>query len=670
MKTWDPKSDAEAQARFERNIEALARHDPNLAATLWDGPDPASKVVETDEGLNLDIGHTLFYDTDIRSYGEAQYKEFVKDPHRIDLGWPDSDLVPPRVIARIAIQNMKLALDAAGLKKDPDGKQRDITGFVVVLGIGIGDHIGRLINDHEAQSLILVEQFQDFLWYSLHLNPWDAWIETIEARGGRVFIIMSDSAPSATTEVVDALRSDHGGTLDGTLVYTHYRSTLVRQIHAGLSAQISYVGSNRGFFEDENIMITNATRNFIAGDFKIWRARPRREKLCPAFVVAAGPSVDNSIDVIKANRDRAVLISCGSGLKVLLAYGVKPDFHVEVENTFGQADILERVASQYDLSGITLVAAATVNPRTAAVFDDHIFFHRDSVCSTRFYETKQPIYNAVPTVANCGVRFALGMAFRDVYMFGVDLGKRLDGLHHSKVSSYYTDEAFMFSFQGTEESVQFPFTNEGNFGGTVQTNDGFLLSRLFLEKLIKSFKGYKVYNCSDGIEVPYSIPKLPRKVDVSSSAQDREQSLTMMHAEFVDFVQGELTPLHRFHTLRDQVESWFADFYARLDAMKDEALNPFDAFSRIADQFGMGSHDVPSPEIALLRQTVYGTVFTIFNNYFRLHRRLEAGSETKMLHIFLDELRMVLKDMETIQISIVAELIDDIKATSAAQAAE
>ena len=30
------------------------------------------------------------------------------------------------------------------------------------------------------------------------------------------------------------------------------------------------------------------------------------------------------------------------GLKVLLSQGIRPDYHVEVENTFGQADILAR----------------------------------------------------------------------------------------------------------------------------------------------------------------------------------------------------------------------------------------------------------------------------------------------------------------------------------------
>ena len=670
MKTWDPLQDEEARARFVRNIEALSRHDPDLAAKLEDASRPVSRVIETETGRNLDIGHTMFYDTDVADYVDKQYEEFAADPYRIDLGWPGSEFVAPRVITRFAIQNMKAALVEKGLGPTSRDKERDVTGFAVILGVGIGDHIGRVIEDNEAQSLIVVEQFQDFLWYSLHLNPWDEWIESIEARNGRVFIIMSENAPSATTELVNALRSDHGGTLDGTLIYTHYRSNLVREINKGLMSQISYVGSNRGFFEDENIMILNATRNFIASDFRMWQSRPRREKLCPAFVVAAGPSIDESIDVIKANKDKAIIISCGSGLKVLLAYGVKPDFHCEVENTFGQADILERVASQHDLSGITLVAASTVNPRTAAVFEKHIFFHRDSVCSTLFFEVARPIMNAVPTVANCGVRFALGMAFREIYLFGIDLGKRIEALHHSKVSGYYTDEEFMFSFQGTEESVSFPFSGDGNFGGTVQTSDGFLMSRLFLEKAIKGYRGHTVYNCSDGIEVPHSVPKLPSSVRVSATQEDRDHSIDLMHREFMDFSKGELTPPYRFHDLRDAVETWYAEFQDRIQEMKAEPLTPFEIFGRIEEQFGGKDRSTPDPEIALLRQSTYGTVFSTFNIFFRFYRRIEAGHEAVLQEIFLEELRLMLEDLEAILLGVVDELIGDIEAALDSEAAE
>lgn len=667
MRVIDWKTDADAKALFERNLEALARHDVDLADRLRAIDSPVTTVVEVDGDLNLDIGHTLFYETGVRAFVEDQFTGFVEDPYRIDVGWPITDNTPPQIMTKIAIRRMNHLCKAAGVRRRPPGQQRGDTGFVVSLGVGIGDHIGRMLEEFKAQSLIIVEQFIEFLWHSLHLNPWHEWLEIVESRNGKLFVILHDNAPSASSELTDALRSDNGGTLDGALIYTHYRSHLVREIHRGLSDQISYIGSNRGFFEDENIMIQNATRNFLLRDHAIWRSRPRREKPCPAFVVAAGPSVDTAIDTIREHRENVVLISCGSGLKTLLAYGIRPDFHVEVENTFGQADILERVAGQHSLAGITLVAAATVNPRTAAVFDDVIFFHRDTVCSTRFFELLgRPTYLAVPTVANGGVRFALGMGFREVYMFGVDLGSRIADYHHSKASGYYSDEEFMFSFQGVKESTEFPFTNEGNLGGTVLTNDGFLLSRLFMQKLARAFQGYTVYNCSDGVDIPHTVPKLPNTVTVMSDGSHRTRSISQIREEVDHVTKGEGVPLDRLVELREKAVAFHDQAYDLVERLEKETdIDVFKTYADLFNLFQAPSEDEFDPVMGVVWQNDFGTVMTMFNLFFRIYRRVDDHDVPKVYAIFLSELRAFLKDMEAILLGVVDELIAEAEAVQA-----
>ncbi len=670
MKTLDLSSDPDSKALFERNMEAIRRHSEEIAGKLEAISRPLSNIVEVAGDLNLDIGHTLFYDQGVRQFVEDQFSVFKKEPYRIDLNWPRTDNEPPQIMTKIMIRRLNKQRADRGIDFREKTDQRGVTGFAVSIGIGIGDHIGRLINEYTAQSLIVVEQFIEFLWHSLHINPWHEWIETIEGRNGRIFFILQDSAASASAELTDALRSDNGGTLDGSLIYTHYRSHLVREIHRGLSDQISYIGSNRGFFEDENIMLTNATRNFLNADYSIWRARPRREKDCPAFVVAAGPSIDQSIDVIRANKDKAVIISCGSGLRVLLEYGIKPDFHVEVENTFGQADISERVAEKYDVSGITFVGAATVNPRTANVFDRAVFFHRDTVCSTRFFELKKrPIYLAVPTVANCGIRFAVGMAFREVYMFGIDFGTRVEGLHHSKASGYYTDRDFMYSFQGTEESTEFPYTTEGNFGGTVMTSHGFLLSRLFMQKLLEAYPGYNVYNCSDGMEIPGAIAKLPGSVVVKADEAARTRALQQIDGELAHYAKGENVPASRFRDLREKTVQWFASAQETVDRMDSiEEIDPFAAYDMLWSQFRVDDEEEFDPLEAVIWQNCYGTVMTTYNVFFRMYRRVTDESARPLYTLYLEELRAFLRDMETIMLGVVDELTAEAEAVEAESA--
>jgi len=669
MKTLDFSNDPESKALFERNLEAIGRHSEEIVTKLEAISQPVSKVVEVDGDLNLDIGHALFYDQGVRQFVEDQFEAYKQEPYRIDLNWPRTDDDPPQIMTKMMIRRLNQQREECGIKFRERTDQRGVTGFAVSIGIGIGDHIGRLINEYTAQSLIVVEQFIEFLWHSMHINPWHEWVETVESRSGRIFFVLRDSPASASSELTNALRSDNGGTLDGSLIYTHYRSHLVREIHRGLSDQISYIGSNRGFFEDENIMLTNATRNFLRSDYSVWRARPRREKECPAFVVAAGPSIDQSIDIIRENKDKAVIISCGSGLRVLLEYGIKPHFHVEVENTFGQADISERVAEKYDVSGITFIGAATVNPRTAGVFDRTIFFHRDTVSSTRFFELKtKPIFLAVPTVANCGVRFAVGMAFREVYMFGVDFGTRVEGLHHSKLSGYYTDKEFMYSFQGTEESTEFPYSGEGNFGGTVKTSHGFLLSRLFLQMLLESYPGYNVYNCSDGIEIPGSIAKLPGSVRVQTDEEARLRALKQIDGELAHYARGENVPVERFEELRERTVAWFADAQETVDRMNDvEEFDAFVAYDTLWSQFRAEEGEDFDPLNAVIWQNCYGTVMTTFNVFFRMYRRVTDDSVRPLYELYLKELRLFLDDMEEILLSVIDELTAEAEAVEAEQ---
>lgn len=658
METLDLTADEAARALFDRNLEALFQHDAALAQRLRDIDSPVSRVVRVEDDLNLDIGHSLFYEKGVATFVDEQFSDFKQAPYRIDIGWPVIDESPPQIMSKMAIRRLTKLAQTNGIQRRKDGVQRGETGFAVALGVGIGDHIGRLVSEYRAQSLIVVEQFIEFVWHSMHLHPWHDWLATVTERSGQVFFILDDDSASVSAALTDALRSDNGGTLDGTLIYTHYRSHLVREIHKGLSDQISYIGTNRGFFEDENIMMLNSTRNFLGRDHAIWRSRPRREKDCPAFVVAAGPSVDAAIDVIRDQKDRAVVISCGSGLKVLLSQGIRPDYHVEVENTYGQAEILERVASQYDLSGITLVAAATVNPRTAAVFDTVIFFHRDTVCSTRFYELNgRPVFLAVPTVANGGARFAAAMAFKEIYLFGVDLGTRIADYHHSKASGYYTDQEFMYSFQGTEESTQMRLSTAGNLGGTVKTHDGFLLSRLFMQKLIATFPKAAFYNCSDGVDIPGAIPKLPSTVRVEAPPEARARALAQMPGEVDQYRAGDTVPLSRFEDLRERAVRWYEDMYETIRSLEGiEEPDSFATYDALWRTFQPKPGERFDPIAAVVWQNNFGTVMTMFNIYFRMHRRVPESATHDLYLLFLSELRGFVKDMEAILLGVIDEL--------------
>ena len=96
----------------------------------------------------------------------------------------------------------------------------------------------------------------------------------------------------------------------------------------------------------------------------------------PAFIVGSAPSLDESIDVIKRYKDRAIIISCGTALGVLLGNGITPDFHVEMENTPEILDVIAYQSKTYDISPVRLVASYTVAPKIADHFSTAIYYLR------------------------------------------------------------------------------------------------------------------------------------------------------------------------------------------------------------------------------------------------------------------------------------------------------
>lgn len=61
----------------------------------------------------------------------------------------------------------------------------------------------------------------------------------------------------------------------------------------------------------------------------------------PVFIIGNGPSLDQSIEMIKAQQDKAIIISCGSALSALYNYGIDIDFHCEQERIFAVAEKID-----------------------------------------------------------------------------------------------------------------------------------------------------------------------------------------------------------------------------------------------------------------------------------------------------------------------------------------
>merc|ERR1711975_122901 len=86
------------------------------------------------------------------------------------------------------------------------------------------------------------------------------------------------------------------------------------------------------------------------------------------FMVGNGPSIDASIDTIKEYQDKAIIISCGTALQVLHRYGIKPDFHAEIEQNRSTYDWAKSIYDDEYLKNVDLMSCNGIHPDTAELY--------------------------------------------------------------------------------------------------------------------------------------------------------------------------------------------------------------------------------------------------------------------------------------------------------------
>ena len=450
---------------YQKNLEALKTYQPHLAPRFEGSVSTHTKVVgnRVDGTLDLDLGHTLLYGTDADRHARSQVHSFLTEKsQRILQGWPEKpdhgDLIAERLVTEGVGYLQEQNAIGEDVLVDGDG------GYLIVFGLGLGLHLEPLIKGLDVRSVIIVEQFDEFLYHAMHLVDLASLFETVNARKGTMNIIVDNAPETIANFIFYMMRQDSFGLIDGSYIFDHYNSFVLKEAKARFLDRLPVLSSNPGFFEDEQVMIRNFIGNARRHEALVFADKPRSSKKTPAIICGSGPSVDASIDFVKENRSSAVVISCGTGLGALLGYGVRPDFHVEIENTPGPVEIITDLAARYDLSDITLVSSNTVRPELTACFPNRIQFFRDSVCSSKLFGQRfGEIYYAAPTVSNTGARIALGMGFRDLYLVGVDLGARDKAQHHSARSVYVTDETFLETHPQHKAATVYPIEAPGKF---------------------------------------------------------------------------------------------------------------------------------------------------------------------------------------------------------------
>ncbi len=506
------------------NLDFFENAYPQLALALRHAV--TAETVADDSGAICDVivdGQPL-YGGDARRISAQRVRAFIDAPNRC-VGAPLGE--NPMFEEQSALLQHEILRSARqdGIRffSSPRSAQ---SHFLICFGIGLGYHIAPLTAASECQVLIVVEPDVEVLAASLlsliHISE--------PTRRTKGLVVITESDPErAWLAVREAMRSINPCCIDGFSYFLNDGRACFQHMVAEIrktAGEKGIVFGNFGTLLDETIMVRNTWRNLQLDGARVLSGDCAAIDDIPVCVIASGPSLDDALPAIRRVRENAVIMTCGTALRPVLNFGICPDLHVDVENV-RVCHVIDDVAARHDLDDIPLVAGSAMETVATAPFRSRTFFFRRPHSSFPFFSDNdgQGVYFTEPSVSNGAVAAAYAMGFKSIYLFGVDLGSRLDATKHHSADTYHYDEgAVVFP-----EDYLFDIEVPGNFGAPCGTTPFLFAAREALMLLARSVPDdCRLYNCSDGARIDGFAPLRPDSLRLPKPGRSRHDAVSAL----------------------------------------------------------------------------------------------------------------------------------------------
>lgn len=548
----------ETDSIVARNLAAFREHAPRMHAMLTAIEAPYSQIVIDDAGgIDIAMRGKPFYGCDAVAYTQQQLDSYFARPVRHFIGTPKPEMIPG-LAGRFCVA-LNEAMAEQGIEFVETRAAEDCW-YAIVFGIGLGLHLQPVAERTDCRCLILVEPMVENIYHSLSVIDWQEVFVAADGKRRTVHFVTDTNQATIASALRTVVKEDGATRLDGMYVYRHHSLSTLVQAEEALHRDIYLHLVGLGFFEDELVMTANSVANLAPRDVQVL-TRPVPVHDTPVILCGSGPSIDGSFEQIRELSDRAIVVSLGSSLRSLLSHGIRPDFHIEMENEPDNARNIIRTDDEFGVGGITLVASTTVQPSGAERFDDTILYFRDRVTSSHLFGRGiEWLGSCGPTVTNAGLIALMYLGFRNFHLFGIDMGSR-------DVDRYHASDTFIGMGQAREWGSGTRIPVVANFGGQAFAEGVLRWSRLALETVIRLHSDVHVINCSDGARIEGALPMLPHILDIDGPQIDRERLRAMLDEHL-----GLFDAARRRNAWDRQVEeAALDDIVARIGSILDDA---------------------------------------------------------------------------------------------------
>lgn len=258
------------------------------------------------------------------------------------------------------------------------------------------------------------------------------------------------------------------------------------------SADSANIFAYLGYTVDEYNMIYNTVGNLKLGSKVFRRYEPIMPNDFPAVVVGSGPSLDASIETLQQLQASHVIIAGGSNYRTLVKNNIRVDFLTLVERDYGVYTDFKLIEDYCASQNTVLVMSTTCVPDLQKIFARTVVFFRPALTPLALFSDSpmEILPFEGPESLNTALSFATQMGFRQIALFGADLGSQ------SKTTTRSIDAL-------GETKRMFDLEVEGNFDKKVYTNKIMLDVRQMIERsiVLGLASGLKYTNFSNGARI-------------------------------------------------------------------------------------------------------------------------------------------------------------------------
>ncbi len=509
-------SDDDLMSRYQDNLSTFQEYYPEIY-DFFKNYIPKKYIVDASDGfvnsLDVESGETFYkYPSFLKT--KLQFDKFIQSPTIKKFNFNAEEGNEAKFIHVDSVDSMVALLPK---KTDNNNEKSTVTSnflsSLVIFGVGAGYHLELFSQHHDVACLYIIEPDLDLFFLSLFSINWRFVLATFDQKGSQVHISLGEQKQDFFDDLMRKSAENGRYQMANVAGYVHYQSPEISELLNEFNRRYLEMGRGWGFFDDAVMSIGHTLENIKNQVPLLKKDAVKSNELSdiPVFIIGNGPSLDSLIDSIKAYEDKAIIISCGSALSALYEYGIKPDFHCEQERTFPVAEKVEHYCPADFLENIVFLAPTTVHPAAFSMFSQSIMAAKMNEPSSslllrdKFGNKMFSAYHFInPTVANTALVMGYNLGFKNFYLFGIDLGHKQGGNHHSKKSLYYNkNEQDLDLYKVNEKnSVEV----EGNFGGTFLCDSFFNQSNKNLSSQILGFDDLHCFNLCDGAVIKGSIP--------------------------------------------------------------------------------------------------------------------------------------------------------------------